>query len=546
MPDEFAHEASQAVVAPEPPDAPQPPQVIDVPEPGLELADGPSVGAIAGVPGEIIGGVAGGVIGGVAGGVIGGVPGGVPVAPAPPPVRFVPELAFATPPVPELPDLSETPLPPIAGGADLEALLEGARAAADALPAMDLKGLLQDARIAGERAKALVDQWHLRPLAFAQQGAHKIAGADEESRYYERGQRDLERNRWDQAAENFSEAVARGGARADGALYWKAYALNKLGRRDEALAAIAELRKSHANSRWLDDARALEIEIKQAAGKTVNPESADDEDLKLMALNSLMNSDPERALPLLEKLLHSSQSPKVKERALFVLTQSGSAKARQLVVQMAKGGSNPDLQMKAVHYLGVMGGKQELGDVYAATSDPEVKRAVLHGLMVAGAKEQLLAAAKGEKSAELRQQAIHWLGTMGAEPELWQIYQEEPSLEVRQTIIHALFIGGKTDHLVEVARSAKEPELRQQAIHWLGVSDSHRTGDVLAAIYGSEPNNNVKKQIVHALFLQSNGKALVEIARKETNMDLKKQIVHDLSLMKSKEGTDYLLELLNK
>jgi len=56
----------------------------------------------------------------------------------------------------------------------------------------------------------------------------------------------------------------------------------------------------------------------------------------------------------------------------------------------------------------------------------------------------------------------------------------------------------------------------------------------------------VKKQIVHALFLQSNGKALVEIARKETNMDLKKQIVHDLSLMKSKEGTDYLLELLNK
>jgi len=117
---------------------------------------------------------------------------------------------------------------------------------------------------------------------------------------------------------------------------------------------------------------------------------------------------------------------------------------------------------------------------------------------------------------------------------------------VRQTIIHALFIGGKTDHLVEVARTAKEPELRQQAIHWLGVSDSHRTGDALASIYGSESNNEVKKQIVHALFIQGNGKALVEIARKETNMDLKKQIVHDLSLMKSKEGTDYLLELLNK
>src|SRR5258707_9706611 len=280
-----------------------------------------------------------------------------------------------------------------------------------------------------------------------------MTGSVGENRNSELGQLDRDRSRWDQAGDNFSEAAARGGARADGALYWKAYALNKLGRRDEALAAIAELRKSHPSSRWLDDARALEIEIKQAGGKPVSPESADDEELKLMALNSFMNSDPERALPLIEKLLHSSQSPKIKERALFVLTQSGSAKARQLVVQMAKGGSNPDLQMKAVHYLGVMGGKQELGEVYAATNDAEVKHAVLHGLMVAGAKEQLLAAAKGEKSAELRQQAIHWLGTMGAEPELWQIYQGEPSAEVRQTIVHALFIGGKTHHLGESAPS---------------------------------------------------------------------------------------------
>jgi tetratricopeptide (TPR) repeat protein len=529
MPDEFSNDTSRPAIVPAVPESPEAPEGLEVPEPAEppEPGEVPSVGVIAGVPG----------------GVIGGVPG----------------VVAAVPPMP--------PVPPISGRVDYEALLEDARAAADMAPhPADLEALLKDAkaatvqalsspefkartrdaRIAGEQAKALGDQLRLGPLAFAAQPAPKIASADEENRYYERGQRDLERNRWNEAADNFSEAVSRGGARADGALYWKAYALNKLGRRDDALAAIAELRKSHPSSRWLDDARALEIEIKQAGGKPVNPESADDEELKLMALNSFMNTEPDRALPLLEKLLHSSQSPKIKERALFVLTQSDSSKARLLVVQMAKGGSNPDLQMKAVHYLGVMGARKELGEVYAATNDLEVKRAVLHGLMVAGAKDELLAAAKGEKSTELRQQAIHWLGTMGAEPELWQIYQVEPSAEVRQTIIHALFIGGKTDHLVEVARTAKEPELRQQAIHWLGVSDSHRTGDALASIYGSESNNEVKKQIVHALFIQGNGKALVEIARKETNMDLKKQIVHDLSLMKSKEGTDYLLELLNK
>jgi tetratricopeptide (TPR) repeat protein len=473
-------------------------------------------------------------------------PRALPVPAAPADVLQVPVSAI--PPIPELPDLPEFAVPASAAqSADLyEKLREDARAAGDTVPPADLQELMENAKTAGAQAKALVDQMRFGPMAFALQGAPKIASADQNGRYYERGQRDLERNRWDDAVNDFGEVVSRGAARADGALYWKAYALNKLGRREDALAAIADLRKNHAASRWLDDAGALEIEIKQAGGKPVSPDASGDEDLKLMALNSFMNSDPDRALPLLEKLLHSSQSPKIKERALFVLTQSGSPKTRQLVVQMAKGGSNPDLQLKAVHYLGVMGGRQELGDVYAATNDVEVKRMALHGLMVAGAKDQMLAAAKGEKNPELRREAIHWLGTMGAEPELWQLYQVEPSLEVKQMILHSLFIGGKTDHLLEVARTAKEPELRQQAIHWLGASGSHQAGDALAAMYGSESNPETKKQIIHALFIQGNGKALVEIARKETNMELKKQIVQELSVMKSKEGTDYLLELLNK
>ncbi len=472
----------------------------------------------------------------------------VPPPPAPPdvpivaPVRPIPPVPpelenwASMPPameltVPEWPDMPLPPIPPIRPfSLRLSEDLAGMTA--------KLPEFLAKVEIFRQQAMALALQAPLPPTP--------PRSSDQDNHYYERGQSNLDANRWDKAVENFGEVVSRGGARADGALYWKAYALNKLGRRDEALAAIADLRKNYASSRWLDDARALEIEIKQAGGKPVSPESADDEEMKLMALNSILNSDPERALPLLEKLLHSSQSPKIKERAMFVLTQSGSAQARQLVVQIAKGGSNPDLQMKAVHYLGVMGAKQELGEVYGSTNDAEVKRAVLHGLMVAGAKEQLLAAAKSEKSPELRQEAIHWLGTMGAEPELWQLYQAEQSIEVKQSLAHALFIGGKTDHLLEIARTAKEPELREQAIHWLGASGSHQAGDALAAMYANESNPEVKKQIIHALFIQNNGKALVEIARKETNIEMKKEIVHRLSVMKSKEGTDYLMEILNK
>ena len=74
-----------------------------------------------------------------------------------------------------------------------------------------------------------------------------------------------------------------------------------------------------------------------------------------MALNGLINSDPERAIPMLEKFLQGNQSPKLKERALFVLAQNDNPKARQVLLQIARDGSNPDLQMKAIHYLGIDG-----------------------------------------------------------------------------------------------------------------------------------------------------------------------------------------------
>ena len=41
-------------------------------------------------------------------------------------------------------------------------------------------------------------------------------------------------------------------------------------------------------------------------------------------------------------------------------------------------------------------------------------------------------------------------------------------------------------------------------------------------------------------------KALVAVARSEKDVELKKTAVSKLSLMHSKEGTDYLMELLQK
>jgi len=372
--------------------------------------------------------------------------------------------------------------------------------------------------------------------------------ASREEEAYERGTEALDQEQWDRAIQAFDSVVRMAGRKVDGALYWKAYALNKAGRPSDALTVVAQLRKSAPQSRWINDARALELEIKQRSGQRTPPEAEVDEDLKLMALNGLMSSDSERALPLLEKFLSGGSSPKLRERALFVLSQSNAPRAREIVVGIARGQQSPELQETAIRYLGLFGGdanKQALADLYGSSSDMAVKKAVLQSFMVSGQKARVLAAARTEKSEELRKTAIHLLGVMGAQEELWQMYQAEPSVDVKKAILHALFVGGGADRLTEVARNEKDRELRKAALHSLGVMGS-RTADVLLSIYQSDPDPEIRKQVLHGLFVQGSVKPLIQIARTEKDPELRKQAVSHLSHMGSKEATDFLVELLNK
>jgi tetratricopeptide (TPR) repeat protein len=364
---------------------------------------------------------------------------------------------------------------------------------------------------------------------------------------YDEGREAIEEGKYDRAIDRFNRLIELKTNRTDAALYWKAYSLAKLGQRAEALNTLADLQKRFVDSRWSKDAKSLEVEVRQASGQTVSPASQDDDELKLMALRGIMQSDPEQAYPIIEKMLSGTNSPKVKDRALFVLSQSRGARARDVIAGVAKGNANPDLQLRAIRYLGMMNGtenRQVLADVYKSSPDPAVKRAILRSFMVAGDRERLLSVAKTESTPELRGEAVQQLGVMHAGAELTDLYQTESSADVKKRILQAMFVGGQSDKLIELAKGEKDPDLRKTAIRNLGLMKSAGTAEVLTSIYGSDSSPDVRKAVVNALFLQNNAKALVDLARAEKNAEMKKEIVSKLSIMKSKDATDYLLELL--
>jgi HEAT repeat protein len=421
---------------------------------------------------------------------------------------------------------------------------------------------------------------------------------------YERGRNALDRSAWQEAIREFEEA-GKDEALADAVLYWQAHAYSKIPDAKRALELVTELEKRYPKSVWRDDAQVLAAQIR---GGNARPSSSDDEDLKLMALNGLMQGDEEAAIPILEEFLTSEKSTRLRERALFVLAQSDSEKAHAILANVARGERDPELQRQAIRYLGVHGsdrGLALLADLYRSLSSKEARATVLESLMIADDEKRLLEVARSESDPELRRRAIQLLGTMDATTELWEMYQRESSEEMKETMLQAFMVAGDEEHLLQVARDKKasldlrasaiqllgaegdeeglwrlfqeetsveakekilealfvagaeeklagvandksQPaELRKAAIHGLGVSGEEAV-PALLGLYKSDSDREVKEQVLEALFIIDAAAQIVEIARSESDPELRRRAVEKLSIMDAKEARDFLMEILRK
>jgi len=140
-----------------------------------------------------------------------------------------------------------------------------------------------------------------------------------ESTLFTEGSRAINEARWADAVKLYASVAALHGEHADGALYWKAYAQDKLGQSKPSEATCAELRNGYPKSRWLDDCSALEIEIGSKTGKKVQIEPGQSDDVKLLALNAMMRQDEPQALAEIQAILNGDSSEKLKKEAEFIL-----------------------------------------------------------------------------------------------------------------------------------------------------------------------------------------------------------------------------------
>ena len=250
--------------------------------------------------------------------------------------------------------------------------------------------------------------------------------ADDDNSAYAVGTRAMNEHRWQDAIASFDKVIEAKDKREDAAMYWKAYSLQKIGSNSLAMATCNQLRAQFPSSAWNNDCGAITIAI-----NVVDPQvhveippmppmppmprgsfkfkdkdddkggHATDEDLKILALNSLLNQDPAKAVPLLKGILTNNQaSMNMKRHALFVLAQSKSPEAEAVLKDAVLGKMDPELQSQAVQSMAIYEGKRgndTLVQVYRSTSDAKVKRSVSNSIFITKDAQRLVDLARAEK-----------------------------------------------------------------------------------------------------------------------------------------------------
>ena len=265
-----------------------------------------------------------------------------------------------------------------------------------------------------------------------------IVIADDDA--YTTGTHAMDEHRWQDAVSAFDKVIGEKGKRVDAALYWKAYSLNKLDKTQLAIATCDQLHSQFADSSWNKDCNTISVDVQvdpkiMAADQTkirmdrvhpsvrIRPDMGgdggvargSDEDLKMLALNSLLNRDPATALPLLRGILSGNQPLSVKKHALFVLAQSKSPEAEGILRDAALGKLDPQLQGQAIQAMAVFQGKRAndtLAEVYRTTTDPKIKSSIISAMFITKDAPRMVEMARNEKDLELKRRIVSELALM--------------------------------------------------------------------------------------------------------------------------------------
>ena len=268
-----------------------------------------------------------------------------------------------------------------------------------------------------------------------------------------------------------------------------------------------------------------------ASAATFAQKPTEQEELALAAMEGLMSQSAERALPIIKKVLAGSQTPLVKKRALFVLSQLDTPEADEILLQTSR---SPDaaLRREAIRSIGIRGDDKSLAalqQTYAA-GDEDVKKQVLHAWMIAGRKQEVYQAAISAKSEDEADAAIHMLSVMGAVDELRKL-GDRPNAP--GSLVQAYAISGDLASLRRIVDSGAATDVRAEAVRKIGIIDNAGAREALRDIYARSQDEKIKDAALQGMLIAGDDQGVLALYRAATTVEEKRDLLRTLTQMDS-------------
>lgn len=297
------------------------------------------------------------------------------------------------------------------------------------------------------------------------------------------------------------------------------------------LVAQAQSQAQHAQSQ----AQQAQSKAQQAQSARSARDSAraptEEEALALTAMEGLMAQPPERALPIIKRVLSGSQTTLVKRRALFVLSQIDSPESQEILLQMTRS-QDEALRREAIRSIGISGNSKSLSalqEIYKSANE-DAKRDVLQAWLIAGRKDEVYQAALNAQSEAEANSAIRTLAAMGAVEELRKL-GDRPN--AGSGLIDAYAIGGDLTSLRKIVDGAAEISVRSEAVRKIGIIGNEAARDALRDIYANSSNEQIKDAALQGMLIGGDEQGLLTLFRAAKSPEEKRALLRTLSRMDS-------------
>jgi HEAT repeat protein len=365
--------------------------------------------------------------------------------------------------------------------------------------------------------------------------------------------------------------------------YWEAFALYRSGdpdRWESALDLLDTQENRYPEASTRADAESLYVMIRGRLAGRGNAAAAqditerarlqegacpqDEDDVRVMALNALLNMDAERAVPILRQVLERRDecSVELRRKAVFLVSQKHSGEATTVLLDVVRTDPDPEVQEQAVFWLSQVHSTQAvnaLDSILMESDNQRIQEKAIFALSQhsSGRAGEILRrfVMRQDVSEELREDAIFWLGQSHSRENvefLKELYGQVNSPALKDKIIFSISQQESADGaewLMNLALNENESiKARKQALFWAGQQRRIPT-DRLSELYSSMPDIEMREQVIFVLSQRHEREAvdvLMGIARSETDPDLQKKAIFWLGQSNDPRVAEFLLEIINR